>query len=1300
MRSLCSPGRCGRSFSEFTRNRTLALTLIAIFLLPPASARAEDKALRESALSEATGLRFEHESDPVAAEGLSLWMERSGTRRTEAREPLRAYAEALTRCWEIVSSLRRQQRQGSDLDFQLLIELYSENHSLGDAHAGVVEAFEKQRSELVEVENGAVFVERHEAALRDHVASYTTLSALLTELRASAGERESREQTLELLDAYFAGHPVSPVADPPTPAEPLDISPVPPAQTLDIAEEGISAQGFALPQSEPVVIPQNVPTAGDLGETVEVVFTPEIMTLSQQLEESPLRIFNHVRATIGFDAYTGSRRGAAETLRLRAGNDMDQASLLIALLRASGIPARYATGMVEMTPAAAMNWLGLDDASSAGSLLTTAGMEGILITDGTEAASIHCRRVWVEAYVPYSDYRGAGAGEGEALWVPLDPAFKPYENRFGTDPVEESGFNAGPFLDSYFASMDSSTVVERFSAEMTGVLAGLDPPVSLGDNRMIRSIDAPELPWLPASLPNQLLSRDESWAEVPPTRRFSLAFEISGEGAALTHQLSLPAIAGKQVTLSYIGATQPDRDAINAAGGVIGNSQPWLIQVVPQLRVDGSVVATGPGGAVLGKPQTSEISFTSPSPDSTTETISNVIIAGNYEGLAFSTGRVQVPVGNPDLACPEDFTGAFLHRLGMIYLESNDDADREIADTLQAAIYKNVDNAILSQQIKVAYSGSTPLTFEYGGLLVDADRTSGTPFSVYGHDNLLTFARIRGAQGSQNENLVFERNLGKESVSTIKILTVAHALGIPVFNITPENGGVLFPQLNHPGSVMNEIAAHLNSGDHVIIPRDPLAYFDWHGTGYINFRPNTGAGGYIIAGGLSGGATAKDEEDPPGCEQVVSVDIQPPAPNNTYSTCLTTPIKIIVRLQGYDKDCKSLSNRTVERTINPSSTSPGSYDFEFGSIGDCGICSIRTVTIIIEDGAVKFTDSNGRKPAGELLEIVPSGSEVINADAPNGAPTTQWTASGPVTPTMATGKHAMFSVTETPAPFLNFKYLLADPPMARIEATNLAETCGTLVNVYSFPSAKREFKFTVTGGPSEDNVADLQQLAAIFKYLQGLREIGSGLATFAKAVHSPIVPPEPYFEGGVSFSDSFKEDPASNRVEYSLAFGLFAEAGLKGEFTVGTGFLGVPPPLAEVAVFFPYKGAIGSTLGGEVSFKRPGDWTKSKLVDRRVFGVIVVGVGVKASIAAGFVQVSMAGSTQLKLEGGVSLNVQGKVLDLGGEAQLIIGGLEVAYEASAGWGIWSTASTWEVLAPWKFPDPDPYRLSVFTLTAP
>ena len=61
----------------------------------------------------------------------------------------------------------------------------------------------------------------------------------------------------------------------------------------------------------------------------------------------PNPIFAFVRDKIGYESYKGSLRGARGTLWSKAGNALDQASLLIALLRVSGIEAQYVQGTLS-----------------------------------------------------------------------------------------------------------------------------------------------------------------------------------------------------------------------------------------------------------------------------------------------------------------------------------------------------------------------------------------------------------------------------------------------------------------------------------------------------------------------------------------------------------------------------------------------------------------------------------------------------------------------------------------------------------------------------------------------------------------------------------------------------------------------------------------------------------------------------------------------------------------------------------------------------------------------------------------
>ena len=77
--------------------------------------------------------------------------------------------------------------------------------------------------------------------------------------------------------------------------------------------------------------------------------TKAIRTLSKKLTskystklEKATAIFNYVRDNLGYSYYSNSKKGAAKTLKTKRGNCCDHANLIVALCRASKIPARYA----------------------------------------------------------------------------------------------------------------------------------------------------------------------------------------------------------------------------------------------------------------------------------------------------------------------------------------------------------------------------------------------------------------------------------------------------------------------------------------------------------------------------------------------------------------------------------------------------------------------------------------------------------------------------------------------------------------------------------------------------------------------------------------------------------------------------------------------------------------------------------------------------------------------------------------------------------------------------------------------
>ncbi|WP_243457687.1 transglutaminase-like domain-containing protein [Ottowia testudinis] len=71
-----------------------------------------------------------------------------------------------------------------------------------------------------------------------------------------------------------------------------------------------------------------------------------------------MAIHNWVRNTIDWQPTWGALQNADSVLASQRGNAHDIASLTVALLRASKIPARYQWGTIELPAPAVMNWVG------------------------------------------------------------------------------------------------------------------------------------------------------------------------------------------------------------------------------------------------------------------------------------------------------------------------------------------------------------------------------------------------------------------------------------------------------------------------------------------------------------------------------------------------------------------------------------------------------------------------------------------------------------------------------------------------------------------------------------------------------------------------------------------------------------------------------------------------------------------------------------------------------------------------------------------------------------------------------
>jgi len=161
-------------------------------------------------------------------------------------------------------------------------------------------------------------------------------------------------------------------------------------------------------------------TPADLAATPDAPLTPEIHALAKALEYDPLKIYQYVYEQIKFEPYWGALKGAVGTLWTQAGGPTDQASLTIALLRASNVPARYVRGTIRFKDDRGRRWIGAKTDVAAVRILGF----GRYPTRALWAPGFEMSHVWVEACVAYGNYRGSRADLSGHRWIPLDPSFK------------------------------------------------------------------------------------------------------------------------------------------------------------------------------------------------------------------------------------------------------------------------------------------------------------------------------------------------------------------------------------------------------------------------------------------------------------------------------------------------------------------------------------------------------------------------------------------------------------------------------------------------------------------------------------------------------------------------------------------------------------------------------------------------------------------------------------------------------------------------------------------------------------
>lgn len=635
------------------------------------------------------------------------------------------------------------------------------------------------------------------------------------------------------------------------------------------------------------------PTPEDLAETFETSQAESIKDLALQLNHDPVKIFEYVRNNIDFEPYYGSRKGAQETLLEKGGNDFDQASLLISLLRASGYPARYVYGTVEVAEAWAKGWTGTNSANDAARVFSSAGIPVISVVGGGEISAVRLEHAWVEVCLPYNNYRGIPSGPGEETWVPLDPSFKQYTTINGINLEEIAGINCQELVSQLAANssidnqkgavteMDYNFLWDQMDAVNTRVndyLAANDMQnVSLREVIGGKIIQKEELGLLPASLPYQTNTILNEFAAVPENKQEMIEFSIYGADpfginfgdstADFVYKANTAELAGRRITLSWTPATQEDQAVVDQYGQLY-QTPAYLVEVIPELRIDGQVVATG---QPVGMAYQQKFTMRFISARGEEDRVDNQLTAGAYYAVGLdlqsvSSATLQQRLERINQASAsftelniisDEGVGEMLYTTALAYFAQVDAYQNIIGKHTGVISVRQPSEAITALDLKVGYLFMCPVSVSLGGMHIDVDRDIVSPVSLNGEDeDIRNFMLQSGIMSSAMEHSVFEQLFNFRSISAAKVMTLANAWGIPIYTVTYDNVAQVLPLLQVSSRIKSDIQNAVNAGHTVTIPEKEIDYYDWHGTGYIDLDPSSGAAAYMISGYLAGGCTA------------------------------------------------------------------------------------------------------------------------------------------------------------------------------------------------------------------------------------------------------------------------------------------------------------------------------------------------------------------------------------------------------------------------------------------------------------
>jgi hypothetical protein len=820
---------------------------------------------------------------------LSQSVEQAKVDNAKAQQsPADQVSDKLGQAQELVAQIRSASTLDKSAKQQRLKDLLA---AVRDGVGEMRAEFAAVRSDLQRRGLPAEILARHD----DAVAQFEQRASSFGQIIAAAGSDEDRVQRLaEFFDKFPAKRKAGKIDPKKLPWSTPKPNTRAPAETqaawyrnlyadqkIQLAQAGGTSIGplqFNIPPE-----PGQAPTLEDLAPAEEIQLSETVRAQAAALGNNPVAILRWVHNNLEWIPSWGSLQGAEATLVMRRGNSVDIASATIALLRAAGVPARYAVGTVEVDAARLTNWIGgAESTATAINLLQQGGVATMGIASGGRITKVRMAHAWVQVYANWTPSRGARQGSTEQhvnpngplnAWVDVDPSYKQHTFTAPLDiaaavPLDSaavrSAVTTGAVVDAggAISGMAESNVVAQLQAHGARVQTFLNSrtDLQLSDLIKTRQIVSDAKPMLAGVLPHPVIAR-QNFAALPSALRHTVTIKLFASGLdrsedspILSHRISLAALNYRRLGVTYEPASAADAQVISGAVAAGATSLPaYLINVRPALQIDGQSVAVA-GAMRMGTEQYWTVSFDDPSGMNSgnanfSNTAGDEIVFGlNGNGITAEMVGKRYVEGTPE-------TGAGnLEQAALRYWLQHDLFDRMAADSSGVMAMRMPSVIEFSAPLTVRYFFGVARSGSYKGLSGDGQRVL-TAAASQTSGAVRNFMLMAGLQGSTIEGSVLDQLFGRPpetSVSTTQFFAIAMRQGLKLYAVTSDNAATVLPQLAVTQDVKDDISNMIAAGGLAFVPEREISHNGYTGVGYLLFDPQTGAGAYLIDGGRNG----------------------------------------------------------------------------------------------------------------------------------------------------------------------------------------------------------------------------------------------------------------------------------------------------------------------------------------------------------------------------------------------------------------------------------------------------------------